>query len=81
MTRALHLRREFGDPLRDERLRRRYEHDRLLEQPTAPHEEVLLAAALCMVAGRRLMDRQAEQLDGRHREVDVDGDPAAEVAV
>ena len=75
-----HLRRELGDPLRDERLRRGHEHQRLLEQPSAAHEQVLLAAALGMVAGIGLVDREDEQLDGRHRQVDVDGDPAAQVA-
>ena len=75
-----HVRRELGDPLRDERLRRGHEHERLLEQPPAAHEHVLLAAALRVVAGIRLVDREPEQLDGRHREVDVDGDPAAQVA-
>ena len=73
-------RRELGDPLRDERLRRRHEHQRLLEQPPAAHEQVLLAAALRVVAGIRLVHREDEQLDRRHRQVDVDCDPAAEVA-
>ncbi len=71
--------RQLGDSLRDERLRRRHEHDRLLDQPPAAHEQLLLAAALDVVAGIRLVDREVEQLDGRHREVDVDRDPAAQV--
>jgi len=74
------FRRELGDPLRDERLRRGHEHQRLLEQPSAAHEQVLLAGALRVVAGIRLVDREPEQLDGRHRQIDVDGDPAAQVA-
>ena len=75
-----HGRRELGDPLRDERLRRRHEHQRLLEQSSAAHEQVLLAGALRVVAGVRLVDRELEQLEGRDRQVDVDGDPAAQVA-
>ena len=42
------------------------EHQRLLEQPAAAHEQVLLAAALGMVAGIRLVDREHEQVEGRH---------------
>ena len=75
-----HGRRELGDPLRDERLRRRHEHQRLLEQPSGAHEQVLLAAALRMMAGIRLVHREHEQVDGRQRQVDVDDDPAAQVA-
>jgi hypothetical protein len=75
-----HGRRELRDALRDERLGRRHEHQRLLEQPSTPDEQVLLAAALRVMAGIRLVDRQDEQLDGRHRQVAVDGDPAAQVA-
>jgi hypothetical protein len=75
-----HLRREHGDPLRDERLRRRHQHQRLLEQPPPANEQVLLAGPLRVMAGIRLVDREDEQIHGRQRQIDVDGDSAAQVA-
>jgi hypothetical protein len=62
------------------RLRRGRENERLLEQASAAHEQILLAEALRVVAGIRLVDREHEQLAGRHRQVDVYADPAAQVA-
>jgi hypothetical protein len=41
---------------------------------------VLLAAALRVVAGIGLVERKDEELDGRQRQVDVDPDPAGQVA-
>ena len=73
-------RRDRRDPLRHERLRRRDEQDRLLEQPAAAHEQLLLAAALAVVTGVGLVDRDREHLEGGQREVDVDLDPAPQLA-
>jgi hypothetical protein len=72
--------RELGDPLRYERLWRRHQHERLLQQPSAAYEQVVFGAALCVVTGIRLVAREMEQLDGRHREIDIDSDAAAQAA-
>jgi len=63
-----------------ERLRRRDEHKRLLEEAAAPHEHVLLATALGVMARVRLVDREPEEPERVRRQVDVHRDPAPQVA-
>ena len=72
--------RDRGDSLRDQRLGRRDEHQRLLEQAAAADERLLLAAALGVVAGIRLVDRKGQELDRGDGQVDVDRDPAPQAA-
>src|SRR6185503_17336747 len=72
--------RDRGDSLRDQRLRRRDEHQRLLEQSEAADERLLLAAALGVVAGIRLVDRKGQELDRRAGQLAVDRDRAPQVA-
>jgi hypothetical protein len=74
------VRRQPRDALADKRLRRRREQDRLLDEAALSGEAMLLAAPLHVMARVRLVDRQHEELVRRHRQVDVDRDPAAPIA-
>jgi hypothetical protein len=75
-----HRRRHRRDALGDDGLRRGQEHDRLLEQASLAHEQLVLHAALDVVTGIGLVDHEPDQVDDRLWQVAVDRDPAAQVA-
>src|SRR5918999_2224227 len=68
------------DPLRDERLGRADEDDRLLEPPALADEQRLLADALGVVARIGLVRDQLAEERGRLGQVGANRDPAAQTA-
>ena len=73
------VRGQARDSLRDDRLRRRDQHDRLLE-PARPRQELFLPCVLRVVAGVRLVGDELDDDVGDHRDVGVDLDVAPQVA-
>ena len=68
---------ELGDALADERLRRRHELDRLLQEALVPDEQLLLDDVFGVVARVGLVRGERDEVGGGRLLVRVDDDPAA----
>ena len=71
---------ELGDALADERLGRRHELDRLLQEALIPDEQLLLDDAVGVVTRVDLVGCERDQVGRGRLLVGVDDDPAAEIA-